>query len=569
MNGDSSLVVTLVDRLTTRARFPRPPKPSNANALRLQLPHRTGSPLNDFNRDEIVVLTRATLVGVSASCIGIVVETLVQLLEDLAKPYKGVQSHPIHVLHSEIYVVELLAECCSTHWASVNAARFSKGRHHVQSSDSESSGSEDVLKKAIPPDERYGQKRRASRNKLLARNTAPEPLTNDLVKRLIDAIKLFSRPVSESYVLPASNILDDAFKGIPGGDRLVLESTASASANGHLNGADVSKLLLDKSDAIEAYTRGILEYVSCSNWARVLDYLKTSLQQAAHQPAGNLAQSNLVTDDDRNALITLRLISSFWVDSRKLSVVIQELCGSFLHLRKVFQTTVAIVLPLLITRWLERNPEEFIDLHSLHKRLDGGAETLFDMTNTMFDGGRRKALLFPFQTSLLFLLPDVFEVASNMRDVKSSSISKKVSFLEMLRKSLRNRNETAIYCLTSVLRVARHFPLDSDAALLSFALDVQEEVREAVFRRYTPGMDASNIDSALMTAAFVSLAHLNFEACVESLAPLCLASSAPQDFKIAVISSCSHFARQSNAEEYQPLFAKVAEFVRAQLKVCR
>ena len=461
--------------------------------------------------------------------------------------------------------MELLADCCSTHWASVNTSTLGKGRQHAHSSDSESSGSEDSLNKIAPSDAHYGQKRRASRNKLLARNTAPDSLTGDLVKRLIDAVKLFSRPVSESYVLPASNILDDAFKGIPGGDRSGLESTDSA--NGHLNGADVSKLLFDKSDAIEAYTRGVLEYISCSNWSQVLEYLKTSLQQAAHQPAGNLAQSSIVTEEDRSALITLRLISSFWVDSRKLSVVIQELCGSFLHLRKAFQTTVAIVLPLLITRWLERNPGEFIDLHSLHKRLDGGAETLFDMTNTMFDGGRRKALLFPFQTSLLFLLPDVFEVASNMREVKSSSISKKVSFLEMLRKSLRNRNETAIYCLTSVLRAARHFPLDSDAALLSFALDVQEEVREAVFRRYTPGMDTSNIDSALMTAAFVSLAHLNFEACVETLAPLCLAPSAPQDFKIAIISSCSHFARQSNAEEYQPLFAKVAEFVRAQLKV--
>jgi neurofibromin 1 len=137
----------------------------------------------------------------------------------------------------------------------------------------------------------------------------------------------------------------------------------------------------------------------------------------------------------------------------------------------------------------------------------------------------------------------------------------------MLRKALRNRNETAIYCLTSVLRVARHFPLDSDAALLSYALDVQEEVREAVFRRYIPGTDTANIDSALMTAAFVSLAHLNFETCVESLAPQCLAPNAPQDSKIAVISACSHFARQSNADEYQPLFSKVAEFVRTQLKV--
>lgn len=566
MNGDSSLVVTLVDRLTTRASSLSPAISPETNSLHLQLPHRTGSPLHDFNRDEIVILTRATLIGVSASCIGIVVETLVQVLEDLAKPFKGVNSHPIHVLHSEIYLVELLAECCSTHWASVNTSRLGKGRHLVQSSGSESSGSEDSSKKAVPSDAHYSQKRRASRNKLLARNTAPDALSDDLVKRLIDAIKLFSRPISESYVLPASNILDDAFKGVPGGSQSGPDITGAT--NGHLNGADVSKLLLDKSDAIEAYTRGVLEYVSCSNWPRVLEYLKSSLQQAAHQPAGNSAQSNIVTEDDRSTLTTLRLISSFWVDSRKLSVVIQELCGSFLHLRKAFQTTVAIVLPLLITRWLERNPEEFIDLHSLHKRLDGGAETLFDMTNTMFDGGRRKALLYPFQTSLLFLLPDVFEVASNMRDVKSSSISKKVSFLEMLRKALRNRNETAIYCLTSLLRVARHFPLDSDAALLSFALDVQEEVREAVFRRYTPGTDTANIDSALMTAAFVSLAHLNLEACVESLAPLCLAPSASQDFKIAVISACSHFARQSNAEEYQPLFARVANFVRAQLKVC-
>jgi neurofibromin 1 len=256
MNGDSSLVVTLVDRLTTRASFPHPAPPPNTDSFPIQLPHRTGSPLHDFNRDEIVVLTRATLVGVSASCIGIVAETLVQLLEELAKPYKVIQSHPIHILHSEIYIVELLADCFSTHWASVNTSRLGKRRHHVQNSDSESSGSENSSKNMVPPDAHYGQKRRASRNKLLARNTAPDALADDLVKRLIDAIKLFSRPVSESYVLPASNILDDVFKGIPGGDGSGLES--AESANGHLNGADVSKLLLDKSDAIEAYTRGIL-----------------------------------------------------------------------------------------------------------------------------------------------------------------------------------------------------------------------------------------------------------------------------------------------------------------------
>ena len=189
------------------------------------------------------------------------------------------------------------------------------------------------------------------------------------------------------------------------------------------------------------------------------------------------------------------------------------------------------------------------------------------MTNTMFDSGRRKGLLYPFQISLLLLLPDVFEVASNMRDVKSSSISKKVSFLEMLRKALKNRNETAVYCLTSVLRVARHFNLDSDAAILSYALDVQEEVREAVFRNPSTGIDTSNIDGSLMTATFVSLTHLNFEHSVTSLSRLCLAPNAAQSFKLTVISSCSHFARQSNSEDYKLLYAKVADFIRAQIKV--
>ncbi|PVH71158.1 hypothetical protein DL98DRAFT_660794 [Cadophora sp. DSE1049] len=546
MNGDSGLVVTLVDRLTTR------------------LPHRTGSPLHDFNRDEIVVLTRGTLVGISASCIGTVVEALTQLLEELSQPFKSIQAHPIHVLHSELYVLELLAECCSIHWASVNTTEASSVEEDALS-DSEGSDSEVEKKISSLPDAKYDQKRRASRNRLLERGNPPGPLTDDLVRRLIDAVKLFSRPVPESYILPAANILDDMFTGLPAGESYLPENPTPT--NGHLNGSEVSKLLVDKSDAIEAFTRGIIEYVSYSNWSRVLEYLKNALQQAARQPTGNPAQTSFVGDDDRNALVSIRLISSFWVDSRKLSVVIQELCGSFLHLRKTFQTTVAIVLPLLITRWLERNPSEFIDLHSMHKRLDGGAETLFDMTNTMFDGGKRKALLYPFQTSLLLLLPDVFEYASNMREVKSSSsIAKKVSFLEMLRKALRNRNETAIYCLTTVLRVARHFPLDSDAAILSFALDVQEEVREAVFRRHNPGIDAANIDSALMCAAFVSLAHLDFESCVESLTPVCLATNAPQDFKIAVISACSHFARQSNADEYLPLFTKVAEFIRVQLR---
>jgi neurofibromin 1 len=154
-----------------------------------------------------------------------------------------------------------------------------------------------------------------------------------------------------------------------------------------------------------------------------------------------------------------------------------------------------------------------------------------------------------------------------MRDAKSSSMIKKVAFLEGLRKALRNRNPTAAYCFISLLRVAKHFRLDSDAALLSYALDVQDEVREAVFRRFAPGIDSAAFDDNLMTAAFVCLAHLNIENCHQSLAPRCLSLNAPQDFKIAYISACCYFARQANVSTYQPLFVKASSLVRSHLKV--
>lgn len=496
-------------------------------------------------------------------------DTLVQLLEELSRPYKTITSHPLHVIHSELYVIELLAECCSTHWAHVNSTPDSNKDEEDQHSDSGDSTSEEGTRRKPKIEQDAKGNGPLSQHGL---DYAPEPLDDNLVSRMFDAIKIFTQPVPDNFVLPAATILDDTFKYA--GSKIGpsdLTGTSSSPANGQPTISESSKLLVERLETTESATRRIVEYISCSNWPRVLEYLKNSLRglRAAHLPSGNNPQMSSTAHDDRSALITIRLISYFWVNSRKLSIVIQELCGSFLHLRKAFQTAVAIVVPLLITRWLERNPEEFVELHTIHTRLDGGAETLFDMTNTMIDGGRRKALLFPFQISLLFLLPEVFEVASNMKDVKSSGIAKKAQFLEMLRKSLRNRNEPAIYCLTSLLRVSRHFTIDSDAAILSFALDVQDEVREAVFRKYASSMDATVIDSNLMTAAFVSLVHLNFESCVETLTSICLAQNSPQEFKIAAISACSHFARQPNANDYRLLFSQVSEFMRMQLKVRR
>ncbi|KAH8888166.1 hypothetical protein GQ53DRAFT_871677 [Thozetella sp. PMI_491] len=517
MSSDIGLVSCLVERLTTR------------------LPHRTGTQAHELHQDEIVTITRATLVKISTSSISLVLDALLTLLEDLARPFKGASSHPPHVLLSELYTLELIADCCASHWKP------------------DGLGSQDSQHGRLSPWQR-------------AQRPLPDPLDDVLIGRVFDAIKLLFEPIPDGYMLPARTILDESSSQHIA-IRLLEESVRTPLSTPSEEQFESSRLLQDHATAVESHVTAIVEYVTASSWPSAFDYFRNviyTVRTTAPAP-GATATHATAAEDERAALIILRLVSSFWVDSQKLSMVIQEFCSSFLHFRRPFQNTIAIVAPLLITRWLDRYPEQFVQLHIMQKRRDTGPETLFDMTQTVVDNPRRRALLYPLQTTLLFLLPDVFEVASNMREAKSSSMTKKVGFLDGLRKALRNRNEQAAYCLVSLLRAARHFDAESDSALMSYAMDVQDEVRDAVFRRFAPGADGVLFEQDVMTAAFVSLAHLNFDSCLSS-SQSCLASSAPHSFKISVVQTCSHFARLADRARYQPLFSAASAFIQGQLK---
>lgn len=525
-----------------------------------QLPHRTGSNSADLDHDHLATLTRNTLIDISSANISNVVESLLQLLEDLSKPHKAINKHPSHVLHSELYLLQLLADCCIANWNSFNETG--------QTGTIDNTGGH-LRGKSFG----FGECNFPPTHKLLAgsrtRTTKPVSLSDALVRRILAAVRLFLGPIPEDFVIPATSILNH---GSAAGDSEHLADGLSSEIS--LPGArETAELLKSKSEEIETYIRGIIEFVSASNWILVIDYVRTELRGAQVTQAVQASSSSyaLLTDEEKSFMVAFRFIAMLWVDGRKLGQVIQEVCGSFLHFRKPFQHTIAIVLPLLITRWIEQNPKDFVDLHLSHKRLDGGADTLFDIvnTNTMTDHARLKVVLYPFMATLLFLLPDVWIVASGMRDSKSSSMSKKVAYLETLRKQTRNRNEAAAYCLVSLLRVARHFKLDSDSTLLSYALDVEDEVREAMFHRHAFGAEMVPFTPGLLTSAMVSIVHLDFEASLDSFAPLCLATTSPQDYKIAYVEACCHFARQCDAAMYQPFYTQLAGFIRAYLKVRR
>jgi neurofibromin 1 len=499
----------------------------------------------------VVVITRATLVKISTTSIAIVLDALLGLLEDLARPYKAVISHPPHVLLSELYTLELIADCCSSHWTPPNKSK-------PWSSHTDGNGDADADANA------NGWDTAGPRPPL-------EPLHEILISRVFEVIKLLYEPLPDSYALPAKTILDESSSrsiAIQIPDEPSVRTPLSTPSEEPL---ESSLLLQAHAAAIESQINTVVEFVTATSWAPCFEYLRNVIYtvRTAVPAQGTPIPNAAAAEDERAALVIVRVVSSFWVDSQKLGLIIQEFCSSFLHFRKSFQNAIAVVTPLLITRWLDRHPEEFVSLHTMQKRRDSGPDTLFDMTQTIVDNGRRRTLLYPLQMTLLFLLPEVFQVASNLREAKGGSVTKKVTFLENLRKALRNRNEQAAYCLVSLLRAARHFTAESDSALLSYAMDVQDEVREAVFRRFAPGVDAILFEQDIMTAAFVSLTHLNFDSSVDSLAQSCLSSSAPHNFRISVIQACSHFARLQDHQRYKPLFKTASAFIQGQLKVSR
>lgn len=485
-------------------------------------------------------MTRASIVKLSAASIALILQSLVSLLEDVTRPFKA-STRPAYVIQSEIYIVALAADCCSAHWQALRK--------------SGSDGSPSVSPNASPSNV----------------PVLPKPLEDKLVKRILSHLTLLVEPIPDGYVIPAKAILEDDFvheildPRYEETTRSLTSSSGSDTARDTISSRDSD----DEDDEAEPYVKVIVEFVSAANWSASFDYVRSAIRsKRATTPAqANPAPSQAMSEEDRNLLVITRFLSYLWVDVQKLSLVMQELSSTFLHFRRVYQNTVALVAPLLIFKWIERYPHEFVRLHSQHRKLDGGPDTLADMTHSLGDNGRRRSSLYPFQTTLIMLVPEVFEVASDLRDVKGGNMAKRVAFLEGLRKGLRNKNETAGVCLVILLRAARHFPSDSESAFLSYVMDIQDELRDAVFRRHPTVGDGISFEQDLTTTALISLIHLNPDAYVGYIGQLCAQPTAPLSFKVAIMQTCSYFARRPDAQNYRHLYIAVAPFIQHMLKV--
>ncbi|KJZ78890.1 hypothetical protein HIM_01663 [Hirsutella minnesotensis 3608] len=506
MSGYAGLVGCLVDRLTTR------------------LPYRTGT-VGLIEDDNVLRTTRAMLVDLSSAAFGVIAESILDLLEDLARPYVGISTHPPHVVLSEIYLMSTLADCCSPY--QTNPASSTQGQLDS------------------PP--------------------AHPVLGEALVNRMFEAFRELLEPLSEQHVLPSQNLLEhmtNSNANVPPPDDLDYRGSNGLSSGGAVP--------FKKQDELDVHVKKVVEFVTATNWSSSFAHLKAALFNIRINSSSDLATDSSVAPQlpERLAPVIIRLLSFFHVDGSKVGLVIQEICSNYLHFSKSCQNAVAFALPLFITGWLDRHPQQFVQLHVLRKKLDGGADTLFDMINTNAgpDGGKRKLMLFSLQLGLLLLLPEVFEVASGMKDTKSNSVVKKVAFLDGLRKALRAGNERAGYCLVTLLRAARHFKGNTENAFVIYAMDVQDEVKAAIFKQQVPPLPDLLFSQDMITSALIGVASLNHNGGIDILLDSCTASNAPVTLKIAVVQASSYLVTESSPDAFKTLLEKAIPFMRAELQ---
>ena len=287
----------------------------------------------------------------------------------------------------------------------------------------------------------------------------------------------------------------------------------------------------------------VVFYLSASNWVVVyarfrnrLTYLSTTIEESP-----NTAE--------------LRLLECSNLQRNRLANVIQELCSSFLLLKRSAQYTTALVLRRAVWSWIQYHPSEFCSLAVSNRRLEGGPDVLFDQVLSLSESTRKKNAFWPMMTALLILCPDIIGKAAVGEGRKSSSsLSKKFSFLDTIRKSPRHAKlgDVATLCCVDICKAAAYTPR-SDSGLRLLVPDIEGELREKLFDPSRPLINQNKqVEVSLMIDFFVAAFRLDPQKTMRDLVPVCMADSSPAAFKVALVKACVLLASERNRLPWSP-----------------
>ncbi|KAI9283473.1 hypothetical protein BC943DRAFT_100701 [Umbelopsis sp. AD052] len=537
MNGNTKLILSLVNRLTAR------------------LPVNSGNQLHDLETDPTVQQTVAALTELSEFRLPSIAKMLTSSIENLSKASEELSASliPSEILQSQLFLLRTLATCMQHHQQFNHQQCCERVKTLERKGSQTSHRTEETFE-----DENYSVANisETSEHTLYEKYySVPRPLYDPppLDDELTDYISTVLSPFLHQMQM--------------------LEDQANAQHNNVPTSPlpkrtdSMSSLNLDNSNdmVLDIYqtARKILFYTSASNWTTFFARIRARLAIFA------------AASEELKEWSDLRLLECASLNSKRLAQVIREMTTCFMHLSTSLQLRVAVYLRNAIWNWIELYTLEFIDLSVNSKRVDNGPEILFDMAAAVIDNTRKRSVMWPLQTMLLVLCPDILMQA--FLSEAPSQASRRGAFLETLRKALRNSKTSTIAtaCYVDICKTSTYVPPTENCVLRHIAADVENEIREKVFDFSKPatsgmmssGMSGLHIDQQKVTTDFMlSLFRLDARSVLEKLVPICLEDHVHISYKLALIKACSEISESQKRLPWYPLIMSMHSYLAAPMR---
>ncbi|KAI5118442.1 hypothetical protein M0805_000576 [Coniferiporia weirii] len=229
---------------------------------------------------------------------------------------------------------------------------------------------------------------------------------------------------------------------------------------------------------ITEWAGNIVYLLSAANWSVVLNKIR-----------GKIHSLSRTAPEEFQDYTDLQLMQHCAMDRTRLTLILQELSSLLVNMKPEAQCAVAIYLRRAIWNWIETFPGEFAESSTGVRRLDGAPERVFDLFVQIKNEQNRK-VIWPTLTALLLLSHERLKQLAlafdgHVWNPKVMQGKKELVFIDKVRKNVpasSKMSDSALLCLSDLLRAAMYIPPEHDAVIRGFAPDVADELKNRMWK---------------------------------------------------------------------------------------
>ncbi|KAM6970361.1 neurofibromin-like [Aplochiton taeniatus] len=291
---------------------------------------------------------------------------------------------------------------------------------------------------------------------------------------------------------------------------------------------------------LREFASAVLFSLSCNNFNAVFSRIATRLQELT------------LCSEDTVDVHDIELMQYINVDCSKLKRLLQETASKFKALKKPIQLAVINSLEKVFWNWLENYPEEFTLLYQkAQSDMAEAAEKLFDLVDSFAESPKRKAAVWPLQSILLILCPDIMHTI--LREVVPDSLSNKKVFLDSLRKALighggsKQLTESAAIACVKLCKASTYIDWKDHSVIFLLVQSIVADLKALLFNPTKPfwrGVGSQSADVDLMMDCFVSCYRIDPDN--NQHFKVCLAPSSPSIFHLVLVNSLHRIITNSH-----------------------